>query len=357
MYVGGGVLVSDLDPDTSRAAGVSVDESTSGGGSVLVGFDLSSRFALEGHYADLGEADLSPAGSIGYQVGGLSALVYGLNSESNRLNRTGFSGYGRLGVGILENDSDDVDFNQVNDVHLLAGIGVEYGLGNGLAGRAEIVANESDARYAQLALLYRFGAASRGSNSRSSSTQERSVEDDALTQPPLVEAAPAPEPAVAQPIAPPAEPELPVASESSDTDEDGVSDDTDACLDTRQGMPVDETGCELLSGAVEGVNFLSGSDELTEGANTVLAEVVNTLNEYPDVKVLIKAHTDNSGDAEDNLQLSRRRALAVARYLVEQGISGSRLKAQAFGESEPRVSNQTPEGRAANRRVEFETFE
>jgi outer membrane protein OmpA-like peptidoglycan-associated protein len=68
---------------------------------------------------------------------------------------------------------------------------------------------------------------------------------------------------------------------------------------------------------------------------------------------VIRAYTDNVGSATSNLQLSRRRAIAVARYLIEAGISGSRLKPQAFGESNPRATNLTSLGRAANRRVEF----
>ena len=59
------------------------------------------------------------------------------------------------------------------------------------------------------------------------------------------------------------------------------------------------------------------------------------------------------GSATSNLQLSKRRAISVARFLVDEGISGSRLRPQAYGESKPRISNATKQGRAANRRVEF----
>jgi outer membrane protein OmpA-like peptidoglycan-associated protein len=84
-----------------------------------------------------------------------------------------------------------------------------------------------------------------------------------------------------------------------------------------------------------------------------LSEVVAVLNEYPDVRIAVQAHTDNRGDAEENLQLSRRRAVSVARFFIEEGIAGQRLRPQAFGESRPRVSNATPIGRSENRRVEI----
>jgi len=146
FYVGAGALISEVDPDTDNVPGVSVEDSSSAGGSLAIGYDFSPRFSLEGHIADLGEAELSPDGSIDYQVGGLSAIVYGLASEERRARREGFSVFGRLGVGALENDAEVVEFERLNDVHLLAGIGVEYGFEMGLGIRAELVAHDTDAQ-------------------------------------------------------------------------------------------------------------------------------------------------------------------------------------------------------------------
>ena len=89
IYAGAGGLLSRVDPDTSDVAGVSVDDSLSGGGSVFLGYDLNNRFAVEGHYADLGEAELSPAGNISYQVGGLSGLIYGFNRQRKSVETRG----------------------------------------------------------------------------------------------------------------------------------------------------------------------------------------------------------------------------------------------------------------------------
>ena len=333
VYIGAGGLASQLEPDTDEVEGVSVDESISAGGSLLLGLDLSNRFSIEGHVSDLGQSELAPDGSIDYQVGGLSALVYALNSEERRQRRTGFSAFGRVGVGALENDSEGVEFEQVNQAHLLVGAGLEYGFENGLAARAEFTAHETDAKYAQLALLYRFGK----------NRHEAVVEE------------PEPEVADVDPIAvtPVPLPPTTIEKEGPDTDADGVTDSADNCPGTPAGRPVNDTGCEILNGVVEGVNFASGSAELTAEGRAALSEVVAVLNEYPDVRIAVQAHTDNRGDAEENLQLSRRRAVSVARFFIEEGIAGQRLRPQAFGESRPRVSNATPTGRSENRRVEI----
>lgn len=334
LYVGGGALISNLDPDTSERDDVRVSESRSAGGSLTVGYDVFNRVSVEGSIASLGEAELDVASNedttIDYQTAGISALFYGLNDSADRGRREGLSAYGRLGVGVLENESD-IQFEQVNDVHLIAGLGVEYGLRNGLGFRGEFVGHDTDATFMQLGVVYRFGDVA---GVRASRPLTPRPADGALTTP---------VPGSSQNF----------ARSSLDGDTDGVADDVDQCRDTAIGSPVDASGCDVFGGAIEGVNFESGSDRLTAGALSELDSVAATLARYPDVSVMIDAHTDNTGDAEANLQLSRRRAIAVARYLVDQGVAGDRLRPRAFGESRPRNSNATAEGRAANRRVEF----
>ena len=92
--------------------------------------------------------------------------------------------------------------------------------------------------------------------------------------------------------------------------------------------------------------------ELQTGAGVTLSPVVDFLNDYPEVSVLITGHTCWLGSNEHNLDLSRRRADAVADYLVSQGIDRDRLFVAAEGESQPIDSNLTEEGRRSNRRVE-----
>ena len=92
--------------------------------------------------------------------------------------------------------------------------------------------------------------------------------------------------------------------------------------------------------------------ELQTGAGVTLSPVVEFLNDYPEVSVLITGHTCWLGSNEHNLDLSQRRADAVADYLASQGIDRDRLFVAAEGESQPIDTNLTEDGRRSNRRVE-----
>ncbi len=84
-----------------------------------------------------------------------------------------------------------------------------------------------------------------------------------------------------------------------------------------------------------------------------LNKLVKIMQDYPRMKIQINGHTDSDGSEKYNIYLSRKRAKAVIAYLVSQGISESRLRYKAFGESQPAADNSTAEGRRLNRRVEF----
>ncbi len=75
--------------------------------------------------------------------------------------------------------------------------------------------------------------------------------------------------------------------------------------------------------------------------------------ENPTYKLDINGHTDNQGEENRNQQLSIDRAAAVRNYLISKGISPERMESFGYGESRPKASNDTPAGRAENRRVEF----
>jgi len=104
---------------------------------------------------------------------------------------------------------------------------------------------------------------------------------------------------------------------------------------------------------LEGVNFDFDKSTLTSEAVTILDKAVTALRENPEVKVKIVGHTDNIGSKKYNDRLSVRRAESVKSYLVSKGISSARLTTAGVGFSEPIATNDTPEGRAKNRRIEF----
>ena len=113
--------------------------------------------------------------------------------------------------------------------------------------------------------------------------------------------------------------------------------------------------CRQFNGVLEGLNFATGSAELNNKTRAILDKTIGTLREYPDVKVMVQAHTDSQGDAAYNKALSILRAQAVVDYITKANIEQSRIDAKGFGELVPIASNNTAAGRAKNRRVEFKT--
>lgn len=103
----------------------------------------------------------------------------------------------------------------------------------------------------------------------------------------------------------------------------------------------------------ENVLFTTGSAQLHAAAEETLDKVVAALERYPSPLLEVAGHTDNLGSADLNRRLSEERAAAVVAYLTGAGIDGSRLTARGIGPDEPIADNNTAEGRALNRRVEF----
>jgi outer membrane protein OmpA-like peptidoglycan-associated protein len=86
---------------------------------------------------------------------------------------------------------------------------------------------------------------------------------------------------------------------------------------------------------------------------SIIDELKTYLQSKPTMKIAIYGHTDNVGNANDNIVLSQSRAKEVMEYLISQGIDAKRLAYEGFGANKPKASNATEEGRAINRRVEF----
>ena len=100
------------------------------------------------------------------------------------------------------------------------------------------------------------------------------------------------------------------------------------------------------------VLFASGEVQLVEGGQSSLEEVVDLLQTEPDKKIRVEGHTDSSGDAETNLELSEQRAQAVREALINLGVAADRVSALGMGEDFPIASNEDEAGRAQNRRVD-----
>jgi len=102
------------------------------------------------------------------------------------------------------------------------------------------------------------------------------------------------------------------------------------------------------------IEFDLGKTALTTDSEPALRDVAAILARYPEVRLVVEGHTDDSGGTEWNLKMSRARAESVVRWLVERGGADSRrLEAKGFGGLRPIADNSTESGRDANRRVEF----
>ncbi|MHA7057448.1 OmpA family protein [Aquimarina sp. M1] len=101
-----------------------------------------------------------------------------------------------------------------------------------------------------------------------------------------------------------------------------------------------------------GVYFKSNKHDLNESSKETIKKLAMILQEYPNSNVLIEGHTDNVGKEESNFILSKYRAQSVRDYLILQGVEEQRFTVKYYGESQPKYSNDTPEGKSKNRRVE-----
>jgi outer membrane protein OmpA-like peptidoglycan-associated protein len=103
---------------------------------------------------------------------------------------------------------------------------------------------------------------------------------------------------------------------------------------------------------LEGVNFDTGKAKIRSDSLSRLDRVVEYMTHKKGVRIEISGHTDNVGKAEANKDLSRRRAESCKQYLVDKGIDAGRIETVGYGSERPIDTNDTPEGRQRNRRIE-----
>jgi outer membrane protein OmpA-like peptidoglycan-associated protein len=153
-----------------------------------------------------------------------------------------------------------------------------------------------------------------------------------------------------------------------DGDADGIDDPIDACP-VERGVPSSDAtrhGCppaeaKLVAAQIvisEQVQFETGTAALRPESSAILGAVLAVLLAHPEIERLeIQGHTDASGGAELNRELSEERAGAVKSWLVAHGVAEARLVAKGFGPDRPLAGNDSEAGRAKNRRVEFHVLE
>ncbi|MEM7151355.1 MAG: OmpA family protein [Myxococcota bacterium] len=152
-----------------------------------------------------------------------------------------------------------------------------------------------------------------------------------------------------------------------DNDGDGLANPVDKCPEqpeSRNGFE-DSDGCpdevppELadLSGVMNGINFDVDKAKIKADSRPTLDRAVEVMKKYRQLRVRITGHTDAIGGYRHNVDLSQRRAKSVKRYMVSKGIRERRIETAGVGPDEPIDSNETKDGRANNRRIEFTILE
>ncbi len=144
-----------------------------------------------------------------------------------------------------------------------------------------------------------------------------------------------------------------VLAKVMDSDGDGALDNADNCPGTPSGAQVDARGCWTL----QSVKFETSKWVIKPLYHPLLDAVVEVLERNPSLTVQVQGHTDGRGTAKYNQGLSENRAQAVTEYLTSKGIPKQRLNTVGYGLTRPVASNQTPEGRAQNRRVQMKPIE
>ena len=226
----------------------------------------------------------------------------------------------------MTNNANGVKYDQDNNLQLFGGVGAELYLQRRFSVRLELESYDTDAALLSLNLIKRFGFKSK--------------------------------PRITKPVLPVVEPKvLVIAPVVADTDLDGLLDDEDQCPYTPEGLTVNDLGCAAYNGKVgsliTNIQFEVNSASLTESGKISLNEIAGMLVNYPGVEIEVQAHSDNTGSAKYNKKLSLKRAQSVVDYLKNKKIAETRLKAVGFGEDKPVADNNTNQGRAKNRRVEF----
>lgn len=122
------------------------------------------------------------------------------------------------------------------------------------------------------------------------------------------------------------------------------------------GAKIERIGEGIKITFESGILFDVDRSEVKPEAQTNLTKLATILNKYADTDVLVEGHTDATGGDEHNMDLSIRRANAVGNFLTTQSVMSNRLKLMGYGETQPTASNDTPDGRQLNRRVDIAVY-
>ena len=329
-------------------SGLNLSEENSFGFGLALGADIAGRWALEAGFSDLGEATLSGAEDedISYTALGLSAIFHVFGNPRDIADRAGIWSYLRLGFNQIDNDSN-LDLEEADNTAVWAGIGFEWAFATNLSFRSELATFDGDAQALTAGLVYRpFNT---GSRSGSRAASSRIPTPQPSTPPPSL---PAPN---RQPVQVPQNPTVPQRAPLPRVETPTVIPPVAVvgCEVPAGNEPVGADGCALLTGVRRDLQFLGNSAQLTGRSGSSITAIANILRTSPAVRIEIRAHALSSAGLNASQDLSRQRAVAVARALVGAGIAVNRLGARAFGNTEPTVGFGSSIGELLPDRIEF----
>lgn len=352
-FLGRFIFDSDLDYNNDTIVGLGL------------GYHLSRDLAAELSYGRIDATRDTPAGRVDGPVD--LYRLEGLYHLSDITPCENLVPYLAAGLGLMSFDSKPEGGGRDNDFAADYGVGLKYFVNPDVAFRADIrhVVNfRGEGDTSNHNLLYTFGIALLFGGGEKAAAAEP-------------EAVPAPQPAPAPPADSDGDgvpdsrdacPRTPMGVSVDkngcplDSDGDGVYDYLDKCPDTPAGAEIDEDGCPVPEKAeltqrgtysFGNIYFDIGKSAIKPDSRPVLDEAVKYMKENPRVRFEIQGHTDNVGSEEFNQKLSDERAEAVRAYMIEKGIAAERLTAKGYSMSVPAAPNDTKEGRAKNRRIEF----
>lgn len=137
-----------------------------------------------------------------------------------------------------------------------------------------------------------------------------------------------------------------------DSDGDGLLNSSDNCPDSPAGFPVKSDGCSELEGEITGLQFESDSVTLLDSTTSPLVNIARLLNQNPQARIELVAHTDNTGVEAEQSRRTRGRLRSIGVFLIDQGVRSEQLVLRSFGAKRPKVDNNNIEGRRINNRVE-----
>lgn len=326
-YVGGGLGLNNYEPNCDQKTMKVCGEDEPYAWDVFGGYLFNDYFGVELGYRDLGRAEwvdyankLNDAGAKGMTLGVVGfwpfAERWSLSAEAGAMNY------------LLSNNKQwGSEYYSDSGIAPYVGAGIGYNFTENLKLQAKYRRYENldedkwntlemESNYYGLELSYRFGSS-----------------------------APA---AVVAPLA-----VIPV-----DSDNDGVTDDKDQCADTPANHQVDANGCTLYKEVTEqrdvgSILFANNSSVVKQESYERIEKLAAYMNEHPRSTVLISGHASNVGNPDYNMDLSERRADAVAEILVSKyGISQDRVSSKGYGITQPIIEGSSAEANKANRRIE-----